>query len=105
MRKRMTWRDLLGYFRTWSSLHKYHEVYPEDKTRKPDIRFLEEDVAAVGPLGPGDVDVTGGDIAVRFWKNLRCGVRDEAMSLDVKVGVNDIVLVEWPVALILVNKM
>lgn len=80
-------------------------MYPEDKTRKPDIRFLEEDVAAVGPLGPGDVDVTGGDIAVRFWKNLRCGVRDEAMSLDVKVGVNDIVLVEWPVALILVNKM
>jgi hypothetical protein len=109
MHKEMRWRDLLGYFRTWSSLHKYHEVYPEDKKRKNDIRFLEEDLAASKSSSLEEVDVTGGDIAVRFWKNLRSGARDEVMGRDgksiAKVGVDDIVVVEWPVALILASKI
>jgi hypothetical protein len=109
MHKEMRWRDLLGYFRTWSSLHKYHEVYPEDKKRKNDIRFLEEDLAASKSSSLEEVDVTGGDITVRFWKNLRSGARDEVMGRDdksvAKVSVDDIVVVEWPVALILASKI
>jgi hypothetical protein len=114
MHKEMRWRDLLGYFRTWSSLHKYHEVYPEDKKRKDDIRFLEEDLAASKSSSSSspsldDVDVTGGDIAVRFWKDLRSGARDEVRGRNDKsvaqVGVDDIVVVEWPVAFILASKM
>ena len=45
MRKEMTWRDLLAYFRTWSSLHTFHERFPEDKTHVEDTRFLEADLA------------------------------------------------------------
>jgi hypothetical protein len=44
MRKQMRWRDLLSYFRTWSSLHTYHEKYPEDLKREDDTRFLEDDL-------------------------------------------------------------
>ena len=47
MRKEMTWRDLLAYFRTWSSLHTYQERFPEDKTSVEDTRFLEADLANV----------------------------------------------------------
>jgi len=45
MRKDMRWRDLLGYFRTWSALHSYHEKYPGDMTKEEDPRFLEQDLA------------------------------------------------------------
>jgi trans-aconitate 3-methyltransferase len=45
MRKEMTWLDLLAYFRTWSSLHTFHERFPEDKTSVEDTRFLESDLA------------------------------------------------------------
>lgn len=45
MQKEMRWRDLLAYFRTWSSLHTYHERYPEDLKREEDVRFLQEDLA------------------------------------------------------------
>ena len=53
MRNEMTWRDLLGYFRTSSALHTYHERFPEDKTRAEDTRFLEADLAVVEP-GAGE---------------------------------------------------
>ena len=46
MHKEMTWRDLLAYFRTWSSLHTFHERFPEDKTSAEDTRFLEADLAS-----------------------------------------------------------
>jgi hypothetical protein len=49
LRKKMTWNDLQHYLRTWSSLHTYHERYPDD-LKRPD-----------------------GDIAVRLWKSLKNG--------------------------------
>ncbi|KAJ3575402.1 hypothetical protein NP233_g1124 [Leucocoprinus birnbaumii] len=98
MRKEMRWRDLLGYFRTFSSLHKYHDVYPEDKSAPHDGRFKED----LELIKEGDIDVNGGDIAVRFWKDLREGA--VAKDKDAKVGVDDPVIVEWPLAVILVSK-
>ena len=47
MRKEMTWRSLLAYFRTWSALHTFHERFPEDKTSVEDTRFLEADLAII----------------------------------------------------------
>ena len=47
MRKEMTWRSLLAYFRTWSALHTFHECFPEDKTSVEDTRFLEADLAII----------------------------------------------------------
>jgi SAM-dependent methyltransferase len=75
LRKKMTWNDLQQYFRTWSSLHTYHERYPEDLTHPE------------------------GDIAVRFWKSLKDGVDKDEKPKD-----NDLVEIEWPLALILVKK-
>jgi SAM-dependent methyltransferase len=100
MRKEMTWRDLLAYFRTWSSLHTFHERFPEDKTSAEDTRFLEADLASIES---GADDVRGGDIAIRFWKDLRENVLKEAP--EAKVGAKDSVLVEWPLALILTRKV
>ena len=48
-------------------------------------------------------DIRGGDIAIRFWKDLRENALKEAP--DAKVGVEDNVLVEWPLALILTRKV
>ncbi|KAF8235682.1 hypothetical protein L208DRAFT_1391973 [Tricholoma matsutake] len=98
MEKQMRWRDLLGYFRTWSSLHKYHVQYPED-LKRTDMRFPEDLELGVG-VGVGDVDVGGGDIAVRFWKDLREGVKLQGG----KFGVDELVVVEWPIALLLVKQ-
>ena len=47
-------------------------------------------------------DIRGGDIAVRFWKDLRQGALEA--SPDVPVGPDDKVMVEWPVALLLTRK-
>lgn len=99
MRKEMRWRDLLGYFRTWSSLHKYHEIYPEDKSVQHDGRFKDD----LKTVSKDDIDVGGGDIAVRFWKNLREGAISENGSA--KVAVDDSVTVEWPLAVILASKV
>lgn len=96
----MTWRDLLAYFRTWSSLHTFHERFPEDKTSAEDTRFLEADLASIES---GADDVRGGDIAIRFWKDLRENVLKE--TPEANVGVKDTVLVEWPLALILTRKV
>ena len=49
----MSWDDLISYFRTFSSLHTYHERYPED-LENPD-----------------------GDIAQRFWKTLQVRTADD----------------------------
>ncbi|KAF8066526.1 S-adenosyl-L-methionine-dependent methyltransferase [Lyophyllum atratum] len=108
MRKTMRWRDLLGYLRTWSALHNFHERFPEDLERV-DERFPEDKV--VGPAGHDlvtgmptervDVDVSGGDIAVRFWKDLR----EEVKKNGGRYGVDELVSVEWPIALLLANKV
>ncbi|KAG6815948.1 hypothetical protein H0H87_010055 [Tephrocybe sp. NHM501043] len=94
----MRWRDVLGYFRTWSSLQNFHERFPEDLERV-DERFPEDLSNDVNT--PGDVDISGGDIAVRTWKDLR----EEAKKSGGKYGVNDLVSVEWPIALLLVKKV
>ena len=74
----MTWDDLLSYFRTFSSLHTYHEKYPEDLAR-PD-----------------------GDIAVRFWNKLKAEVaQHENQSVE---DIPKEIDVEWPLALILARR-
>ena len=119
----MTWRSLLAYFRSSSALHTFHECFPEDKTSVEDTRFLEEDLAIVEsgaganinvsfififfkysyPTGSMIDDIRGGDIAIRFWKDLRENALKE--TPDTKVGAEDIVLVDWPLALILTRKV
>jgi hypothetical protein len=54
MRKEMTWRELLAYFRTWSSLHTFHERFPKDKTSMEDTRFLEADLGIIGESEAGE---------------------------------------------------
>lgn len=75
----MTWDDLLVYFRTFSSLHTYHERYPED-LQHPD-----------------------GDIAVRFWNQLKAEVADKD-NCDIPKNTDEID-VEWPLALILARRV
>ncbi|EDR09851.1 uncharacterized protein LACBIDRAFT_318092 [Laccaria bicolor S238N-H82] len=53
MRKEMSWRDLLGYFRTASALHTYHEKHPEDLDSEEDVRFLADDIEAASLEGEG----------------------------------------------------
>ncbi|KAG6828370.1 hypothetical protein H0H92_008212 [Tricholoma furcatifolium] len=93
----MRWRDLLGYLRTWSSLQNFHERFPED-LKRIDERFPEDIIPASN--SEQDIDVSGGDIAVRFWKDLR----EEAKKASGKYGVDELVSVEWPIALLLARK-
>ena len=74
LRKTMQWNDLLEYFHTWSSLHTYHGKFPED-------------------LAHAD-----GNIAVRFWKELKEGAQKEGGEAEDEVDI------EWPVAMILVKR-
>ena len=122
MRTEMTWRSLLAYFRSSSALHTFHERFPEDKTSVEDKRFLEEDLAIVESGAGANInvsvtliflnipillvmidDIRGGDIAIRFWKDLRENALKE--TPDTKVGAEDIFLVDWPLALILTRKV
>ncbi|KAF9456672.1 S-adenosyl-L-methionine-dependent methyltransferase [Collybia nuda] len=98
MRTTMRWRDLLGYFRTWSPLHTFHELFPDD-LHVVDERFPED--LESNEEGKEDIDVRGGDIAVRFWKDLRQGVKDAGGAH----GVDESVSVEWPIALLLARKV
>lgn len=100
MRTTMRWRDLLGYFRTWSSLQTYHEMFPED-LKAVDNRFPEDLEQTTGGESQEDIDVRGGDIAIRFWKDLRQAVKDEGGSY----GVDETVSIEWPIALLLARKL
>lgn len=119
MRTSWRWIDLLSYMRTASALHSYHEHFPEDLQAPDDTRFLEQDLADISarliavstgisdtlafggrPVGPDEVK--GGDVAMRFWKDLREGV---AKEVEGGVGLFDRVTVEWPVAMLLVRKV
>lgn len=117
MDETMRWRDLLGFLRTWSALHNYLQKFPEDMGRI-DERFPEDLVECQveenakkrrrsewqtsGQDGQAqrNVDVSGGDIAIRFWKDLR----EEVRRSGGKYGINDIVRVEWPVTMLLAKK-
>ncbi|THH19089.1 hypothetical protein EW146_g2007 [Bondarzewia mesenterica] len=74
LRKRMTWDDLLAYFRTFSSLHTFHERYPDD-LNNPD-----------------------GDIALRFRNTLK--ERTKAENGDYLEFID----LEWPTALMTVRR-
>ena len=74
----MTWTELMGYFRTFSSLHTFHEQHPADLERED------------------------GDIATRFWRRLK----QEVASVE-GTGIpkdEDIITIEWPLALVLARK-
>lgn len=74
----MTWDDLLAYLRTFSSLHTYHQKYPDDLKR------------------------SDGDIAARFCNKLKAEVAQyENRDAD---AIPEEIDVEWPVALILARR-
>ncbi|PSS08920.1 hypothetical protein PHLCEN_2v3410 [Hermanssonia centrifuga] len=75
LRKTMTWDNLLSYLRTYSSLHTYHEKYPED-LQNPE-----------------------GDIAVRFLNRLK------TITTDKEGAHADEIDVEWPLALLLARRV
>lgn len=150
MARRMTWLQLLGYLRSWSALHSFHEKYPAD-LEQIDRRFPEdldlqssiiaEQVPAEHPTLGNDggtewvtsaVDAKDntslqevgqlieqfnpyqGDIAVRFWKDLREAVAKSDIPIPMPVpikeqsgygyGIMDYVDVEWPIVLLLARR-
>ncbi|KAK2467135.1 hypothetical protein APHAL10511_000684 [Amanita phalloides] len=100
--KTMTWLELLAYIRSWSALHNFSRAYPEDKATAADERFLKEDIDLldVNDRAVQELHLDEGDIAVRFWKDLREG----ASNTGGASGVLDKVEVEWPVAMLLVRR-
>lgn len=120
MRVRWQWIRLLKYIRTASPLHAYHEANPEDLIRPEDLRFLAADLVQ----SQDDHSVTpdylkGGDISIRFWKDLRVEVLRElkvrgevtqacisgfAKDVDAGVALYDWVTVEWPLTLLLARR-
>ena len=119
MRASWRWIDVLSYLRTNSTLHPTHEDFPEDLEAPDDTRFPEQDLADISmrltaiSTGTSDIlafggapvvpdEVRGGDVALRFWKNLREGVKRENGG---EVGLFDRVTVEWPMAMLLVRKV
>ncbi|KAF9261651.1 S-adenosyl-L-methionine-dependent methyltransferase [Marasmius fiardii PR-910] len=79
LRTDTTWNGLLGYLRTFSSLHTFLECHP------------------------GDSKHEDGDIAERFWKRLMKGAAEKDGKPEVKG--EDTLTVEWPVALVLAKKL
>jgi trans-aconitate 3-methyltransferase len=77
LHKQVSWANLLSYLQTWSSLHTYHERNPADLER-PD-----------------------GDISKRFWTSLKERVGSEGGGVEDE----DLVDIEWPLALMLVKKL
>lgn len=77
MRKRTTWKGLREYLRTWSSLHTYHEHYPDDLKRDD------------------------GDISARLVQSLKDGA---ASKNGTPVNDEDEVELEFPLALMLVTR-
>ncbi|KAF8627905.1 hypothetical protein AX15_004182 [Amanita polypyramis BW_CC] len=111
--KSITWLELLAYLRSWSALHNYFKKYPEDRACEADKRFLEEDLRCLEEEAKGSgkkkelveaaveqLEVDKGDIAIRFWKDLR-----EAVSqTGGKSGVLDMITISWPVAMLLARR-
>jgi len=77
LRKKMTWDDLLSYFNTWSSLHTFRQRNPAD---------------AQNPRG---------DVAVRFWKDLKESVEGEVGR---PIEGHDEIDIEFPLAMIMVKR-
>ncbi|KAG2151614.1 S-adenosyl-L-methionine-dependent methyltransferase [Suillus bovinus] len=77
MRKKMTWDGLLSYFNTWSALHTFHQHNPTDGENPH------------------------GDVAVRFWKDLKDRVEQEDGRV---VEGHDEVDIEWPLAVVMAKR-
>ena len=78
LKKRTTWAGVLGYLRTFSALHNFHEAHPED-IQRPE-----------------------GDIAEQFWRELRERVaQDKGKEVE---GEEEEVEIEWPMALLLARR-
>lgn len=75
----MTWDDLLSYLYTFSSFHTYQARYPADK-ENPE-----------------------GDIARRFWSQLKAHTAKQNSSEIVKD--TDEIDVEWPMVLLLARRV
>ncbi|KAJ3842710.1 S-adenosyl-L-methionine-dependent methyltransferase [Lentinula raphanica] len=92
LRSQSTWNGLLGYFHTFSSLHNYIEKHPDDAKNHG-----------------------GQSIAERTWSELMEGAEKEEKerkelegedgSKDFHIKGEDELVVEWPVAMILVKKL
>ncbi|KAG1796064.1 S-adenosyl-L-methionine-dependent methyltransferase [Suillus plorans] len=77
MRKKMTWDDLLSYLNTWSALHTFRQHNPADRENPR------------------------GDVAVRFWKDLKEGAeREDGRAVE----GHDEVDIEWPVAVVMATR-
>ncbi|KAG1894320.1 S-adenosyl-L-methionine-dependent methyltransferase [Suillus fuscotomentosus] len=77
MRKKMTWDDLLSYLYTWSALHTFRQHNPTD---------------GENPRG---------DVAVRFWKDLKEGAeREDGRTVE----GHDEVDIEWPMAVVMATR-
>lgn len=75
-------------------------MFPED-LKAVDNRFPEDLEQTTDGKSREDIDIRGGDIAVRFWKDLRQAVKDEGGAS----GVDEPVSIEWPIALLLARKL
>ncbi|KAH7929199.1 S-adenosyl-L-methionine-dependent methyltransferase [Leucogyrophana mollusca] len=86
MRKTITWMDLYGYLQTYSALHTFREHHPEDAQHAE------------------------GELSLRFWRSLMKGAGkskadDHASDSRAEVNGDDEVIIEWPLAVILVHKV
>lgn len=73
MRATLDWDDLESYLRTWSSLLRFHNAHPEDKTNPE------------------------GDIVRRFVKKLKEGVQEDLGAESKQVEI------DFPLALLLIK--
>jgi len=83
LRKKVSWEGFEAYLRSFSSLHTFHEHYPDDMKRED------------------------GDITERFMRSLK----EEMKKADAKDGTageatdsNEQVEIEWPLALVMVKR-
>lgn len=100
MRRTMTWSDILAYLETWSALHTFREVHPED-AKNPEgpveVRFWNSlrRGAAMGASGSGRLHAGTGDVSEQSGTGSQ---KCEMVEPDAEVDV------EWGVAMILARK-
>lgn len=75
LRKKTTWEGFEEYLRSYSSLRNFQDCHPTDRER------------------------ADGDIVVRFMEKIKKGMREEDGAAD-----DDVVEIEWPLALIMAKR-
>jgi trans-aconitate 3-methyltransferase len=86
LKKKTNWEGLEQYLRTFSSLHTFHECYPEDKRLR--VRDLE------GVYRPNE-----GDIAQRFLGRCQDVLRNDGVLME------DEVEIEWPLSIFMAIRL